>query len=163
MILFWNEAGFPVSVTWLEGEPLVWARLLDSVLPQLRALLVTIGAGSNESMSAFRFWSGLLMLLGFLCPASSPCGISTHIEIGKCQPLVMVWRTAYLSEMLGRRFRIDPMCWQRVPLLPWTTRQWRGESPGWSRPGLGTIRVKSVEERKVLWSLGLGLFLCMGK
>uniref|UniRef100_A0A3Q1MEX6 Phosphatidylinositol-glycan-specific phospholipase D n=1 Tax=Bos taurus TaxID=9913 RepID=A0A3Q1MEX6_BOVIN len=33
-------------------------------------------------MSAFRFWSGLLMLLGFLCPRSSPCGISTHIEIG---------------------------------------------------------------------------------
>ncbi|XP_055426751.1 phosphatidylinositol-glycan-specific phospholipase D isoform X1 [Bubalus kerabau] len=28
------------------------------------------------------FWSGLLMLLGFLCPRSSPCGISTHIEIG---------------------------------------------------------------------------------
>ncbi|KAL1287169.1 GPLD1 [Ovibos moschatus] len=33
-------------------------------------------------MSAFRFWSGPLMLLGFLCPRSSPCGISTHIEIG---------------------------------------------------------------------------------
>ncbi|KAM9739263.1 phosphatidylinositol-glycan-specific phospholipase D isoform 2-T3 [Dama dama] len=41
-----------------------------------------MGAGSNESMSAFRFWSGLLMLLGFLCPRSSPCGVSTHIEIG---------------------------------------------------------------------------------
>ncbi|KAI4530873.1 hypothetical protein MG293_018731, partial [Ovis ammon polii] len=39
-------------------------------------------------MSAFRFWSGPLMLLGFLCPRSSPCGISTHIEIGKWQPLV---------------------------------------------------------------------------
>ncbi|XP_043764326.1 phosphatidylinositol-glycan-specific phospholipase D isoform X3 [Cervus elaphus] len=41
-----------------------------------------MGAGSNENMSVFRFWSGLLMLLGFLCPRSSPCGVSTHIEIG---------------------------------------------------------------------------------
>ena len=138
MILFWNEAGFPVSVTWLEGEQLVWARLLDSVLPQLWALLVTIGAGSNESMSAFRFWSGLLMLLGFFCPRSSPCGISTHIEIGKWQPLDMVWRTVYLSETLRRGFKIYPTCWQQVPLLPWAMRQRRGESPGWSRPGLGT-------------------------
>ncbi|XP_043306254.1 phosphatidylinositol-glycan-specific phospholipase D isoform X3 [Cervus canadensis] len=41
-----------------------------------------MGAESNENMSVFRFWSGLLMLLGFLCPRSSPCGVSTHIEIG---------------------------------------------------------------------------------
>ncbi|KAM7053920.1 phosphatidylinositol-glycan-specific phospholipase D isoform 3-T3 [Molossus nigricans] len=29
-----------------------------------------------------RFWSGLLITLGSLCPGGSPCGISTHIEIG---------------------------------------------------------------------------------
>lgn len=29
-----------------------------------------------------RFWSGLLIVLGSLCPRGSPCGISTHIEIG---------------------------------------------------------------------------------
>nr|XP_015090111.1 phosphatidylinositol-glycan-specific phospholipase D isoform X1 [Vicugna pacos] len=33
-------------------------------------------------MSAFRFWSGLLLALGSLCPTGSPCGISTHVEIG---------------------------------------------------------------------------------
>ncbi|XP_006888712.1 PREDICTED: phosphatidylinositol-glycan-specific phospholipase D [Elephantulus edwardii] len=34
-------------------------------------------------MSAFRFWSSLLItLLGYLCPGASPCGISTHVEIG---------------------------------------------------------------------------------
>ncbi|KAB0356352.1 hypothetical protein FD754_000508 [Muntiacus muntjak] len=36
----------------------------------------------QEKSTLVRFWSGLLMLLGFLCPRSSPCGISTHIEIG---------------------------------------------------------------------------------
>ncbi|XP_045407845.1 phosphatidylinositol-glycan-specific phospholipase D [Lemur catta] len=36
----------------------------------------------NESMSAFRLWSGLLVLLGSLCPRGSACGISTHVEIG---------------------------------------------------------------------------------
>ncbi|XP_070312314.1 phosphatidylinositol-glycan-specific phospholipase D isoform X2 [Odocoileus virginianus] len=36
----------------------------------------------QEKSALVRFWSGLLMLLGFLCPTSSPCGISTHIEIG---------------------------------------------------------------------------------
>ncbi|KAF6074567.1 glycosylphosphatidylinositol specific phospholipase D1 [Phyllostomus discolor] len=29
-----------------------------------------------------RFWPGLLIALGALCPGGSPCGISTHIEIG---------------------------------------------------------------------------------
>ncbi|XP_032950007.1 phosphatidylinositol-glycan-specific phospholipase D isoform X1 [Rhinolophus ferrumequinum] len=29
-----------------------------------------------------RFWSGLLIALGSLCPRGSPCGISTHVEIG---------------------------------------------------------------------------------
>ncbi|XP_054421001.1 phosphatidylinositol-glycan-specific phospholipase D [Pteronotus mesoamericanus] len=29
-----------------------------------------------------RFWPGLLVALGALCPGCSPCGISTHIEIG---------------------------------------------------------------------------------
>ncbi|XP_041626694.1 phosphatidylinositol-glycan-specific phospholipase D isoform X1 [Vulpes lagopus] len=29
-----------------------------------------------------RFWPGLLITLGSLCPGGSPCGISTHIEIG---------------------------------------------------------------------------------
>ncbi|XP_026896213.2 phosphatidylinositol-glycan-specific phospholipase D isoform X1 [Acinonyx jubatus] len=33
-------------------------------------------------MSACRFWPGLLIALGSLCPRGSPCGISTHIEIG---------------------------------------------------------------------------------
>ncbi|XP_003416488.1 phosphatidylinositol-glycan-specific phospholipase D [Loxodonta africana] len=33
-------------------------------------------------MSAFRFWSSLLVLLGYLCPGGSSCGISTHVEIG---------------------------------------------------------------------------------
>ncbi|KAM9234217.1 phosphatidylinositol-glycan-specific phospholipase D isoform 2-T2 [Dugong dugon] len=33
-------------------------------------------------MSAFRFWSSLLVLLGYLCHGGSSCGISTHIEIG---------------------------------------------------------------------------------
>ncbi|XFF90336.1 hypothetical protein AB1E18_016555 [Capra hircus] len=36
----------------------------------------------QEKSTLVRFWSGPLMLLGFLCPRSSPCGISTHIEIG---------------------------------------------------------------------------------
>ncbi|XP_044783830.2 phosphatidylinositol-glycan-specific phospholipase D isoform X7 [Bubalus bubalis] len=39
------------------------------------------GSGACGPASAL-FWSGLLMLLGFFCPRSSPCGISTHIEIG---------------------------------------------------------------------------------
>uniref|UniRef100_A0A8C2UW03 Phosphatidylinositol-glycan-specific phospholipase D n=1 Tax=Chinchilla lanigera TaxID=34839 RepID=A0A8C2UW03_CHILA len=33
-------------------------------------------------MSAFWLWSALLPLLAFLCPPSSSCGLSTHIEIG---------------------------------------------------------------------------------
>ncbi|XP_027457400.1 phosphatidylinositol-glycan-specific phospholipase D isoform X2 [Zalophus californianus] len=33
-------------------------------------------------MSLCRFWPGLLITLGSLCPGASPCGISTHIEIG---------------------------------------------------------------------------------
>uniref|UniRef100_A0A8C4LSJ2 Phosphatidylinositol-glycan-specific phospholipase D n=1 Tax=Equus asinus asinus TaxID=83772 RepID=A0A8C4LSJ2_EQUAS len=33
-------------------------------------------------MSAFRFWSALLIALGSLCPRGSACGVSTHIEIG---------------------------------------------------------------------------------
>ncbi|XP_025746788.1 phosphatidylinositol-glycan-specific phospholipase D isoform X3 [Callorhinus ursinus] len=33
-------------------------------------------------MSLCRFWPGLLITLGSLCPGGSPCGISTHIEIG---------------------------------------------------------------------------------
>uniref|UniRef100_H0UXF4 Phosphatidylinositol-glycan-specific phospholipase D n=1 Tax=Cavia porcellus TaxID=10141 RepID=H0UXF4_CAVPO len=33
-------------------------------------------------MSALWLWSGLLLLLAFLCPPSSSCGLSTHIEIG---------------------------------------------------------------------------------
>ncbi|XP_007948002.1 phosphatidylinositol-glycan-specific phospholipase D [Orycteropus afer afer] len=33
-------------------------------------------------MSAFRFWASLLIVLGYLCPGGSSCGISTHIEIG---------------------------------------------------------------------------------
>ncbi|KAG8520369.1 Phosphatidylinositol-glycan-specific phospholipase D [Galemys pyrenaicus] len=33
-------------------------------------------------MSACRVWSGVLILLGTLCPGASPCGISTHVEIG---------------------------------------------------------------------------------
>uniref|UniRef100_A0A8C4LKY8 Phosphatidylinositol-glycan-specific phospholipase D n=1 Tax=Equus asinus asinus TaxID=83772 RepID=A0A8C4LKY8_EQUAS len=34
------------------------------------------------AMSAFRFWSALLIALGSLCPRGSACGVSTHIEIG---------------------------------------------------------------------------------
>ncbi|KAM5299588.1 phosphatidylinositol-glycan-specific phospholipase D [Ctenodactylus gundi] len=33
-------------------------------------------------MSVVRLWSGLLLLLAALCPPSSSCGLSTHIEIG---------------------------------------------------------------------------------
>ncbi|XP_045722056.2 phosphatidylinositol-glycan-specific phospholipase D [Mirounga angustirostris] len=33
-------------------------------------------------MSLCRFWPGLLIALGSVCPGGSPCGISTHIEIG---------------------------------------------------------------------------------
>ncbi|XP_016071748.1 PREDICTED: phosphatidylinositol-glycan-specific phospholipase D [Miniopterus natalensis] len=33
-------------------------------------------------VALLRFWSGLLLALGALCPGGSPCGISTHIEIG---------------------------------------------------------------------------------
>ncbi|XP_045151688.1 phosphatidylinositol-glycan-specific phospholipase D [Echinops telfairi] len=33
-------------------------------------------------MSAFRFGASLLMVLGCLCARGSPCGISTHVEIG---------------------------------------------------------------------------------
>ncbi|XP_012372128.1 phosphatidylinositol-glycan-specific phospholipase D [Octodon degus] len=33
-------------------------------------------------MSACWLWSGLLFLLAFLCPPSSSCGLSTHVEIG---------------------------------------------------------------------------------
>ncbi|KAM6185857.1 phosphatidylinositol-glycan-specific phospholipase D [Rhynchocyon petersi] len=34
-------------------------------------------------MSVFRFWSSLLIaLLSYVCPGASPCGISTHVEIG---------------------------------------------------------------------------------
>ncbi|XP_045442768.1 phosphatidylinositol-glycan-specific phospholipase D isoform X2 [Pipistrellus kuhlii] len=29
-----------------------------------------------------RVWAGLLLALGALCPGGSPCGVSTHIEIG---------------------------------------------------------------------------------
>ncbi|XP_019523713.1 PREDICTED: phosphatidylinositol-glycan-specific phospholipase D [Hipposideros armiger] len=47
-----------------------------------RAVPSTRGAVSDESVSAFRFWSGLLIALGSLCPRGSPCGISTHVEIG---------------------------------------------------------------------------------
>nr|XP_054109660.1 phosphatidylinositol-glycan-specific phospholipase D isoform X2 [Callithrix jacchus] len=36
----------------------------------------------KESMSAFRLWPGLLILLGSLCRRGSSCGISTHVEIG---------------------------------------------------------------------------------
>ncbi|XP_027457399.1 phosphatidylinositol-glycan-specific phospholipase D isoform X1 [Zalophus californianus] len=34
------------------------------------------------TLSLDRFWPGLLITLGSLCPGASPCGISTHIEIG---------------------------------------------------------------------------------
>ncbi|XP_073733745.1 phosphatidylinositol-glycan-specific phospholipase D isoform X1 [Callorhinus ursinus] len=34
------------------------------------------------TLSLDRFWPGLLITLGSLCPGGSPCGISTHIEIG---------------------------------------------------------------------------------
>nr|XP_035968072.1 phosphatidylinositol-glycan-specific phospholipase D isoform X3 [Halichoerus grypus] len=34
------------------------------------------------TLSLDRFWPGLLIALGSLCPGGSPCGISTHIEIG---------------------------------------------------------------------------------
>ncbi|KAF0878328.1 PHLD phospholipase, partial [Crocuta crocuta] len=33
-------------------------------------------------MSAGSLWPGLLIALGSLCPQGSPCGLSTHIEIG---------------------------------------------------------------------------------
>ncbi|KAM4834873.1 phosphatidylinositol-glycan-specific phospholipase D isoform 2-T2 [Thomomys bottae] len=33
-------------------------------------------------MSAFSLWSALLLMLAFFCSTSSPCGLSTHIEIG---------------------------------------------------------------------------------
>uniref|UniRef100_A0A8D1A971 Phosphatidylinositol-glycan-specific phospholipase D n=1 Tax=Sus scrofa TaxID=9823 RepID=A0A8D1A971_PIG len=36
----------------------------------------------QERSALVRFWSGLLIALGSLCPRSSPCGISTHVEIG---------------------------------------------------------------------------------
>ncbi|XP_057554047.1 phosphatidylinositol-glycan-specific phospholipase D isoform X2 [Hippopotamus amphibius kiboko] len=36
----------------------------------------------QEKSALVRCWSGLLIVLGSLCPRSSPCGISTHIEIG---------------------------------------------------------------------------------
>lgn len=47
------------------------------------------GAASNEGMSVRRVWLGLLIALGSLCPAGSPCGISTHIEIGECLHLAV--------------------------------------------------------------------------
>lgn len=48
-------------------------------------------SGSNESMSAFRILVRTADAAGLpSCPRSSPCGISTHIEIGKWQPLVTV-------------------------------------------------------------------------
>ncbi|XP_066208870.1 phosphatidylinositol-glycan-specific phospholipase D isoform X1 [Saccopteryx leptura] len=34
------------------------------------------------SSDLVRFWSGLLIALGSVCPGGSPCGISTHVEIG---------------------------------------------------------------------------------
>ncbi|XP_044941041.1 phosphatidylinositol-glycan-specific phospholipase D isoform X1 [Mustela putorius furo] len=37
---------------------------------------------SMRTLHLGRFWLGLLIALGSLCPAGSPCGISTHIEIG---------------------------------------------------------------------------------
>ncbi|XP_014441988.1 LOW QUALITY PROTEIN: phosphatidylinositol-glycan-specific phospholipase D [Tupaia chinensis] len=33
-------------------------------------------------MAAPRLWAGLLLALGSVCPPGSPCGISTHVEIG---------------------------------------------------------------------------------
>ncbi|XP_006878008.1 PREDICTED: phosphatidylinositol-glycan-specific phospholipase D [Chrysochloris asiatica] len=33
-------------------------------------------------MSVFRWWSCLLLVLAYLCPPGSSCGISTHVEIG---------------------------------------------------------------------------------
>lgn len=49
---------------------------------QLGQLPVTESPARNDSMSALWLWFGLLLLLAFLCPPSSSCGLSTHIEIG---------------------------------------------------------------------------------
>ncbi|XP_034519396.1 phosphatidylinositol-glycan-specific phospholipase D isoform X2 [Ailuropoda melanoleuca] len=37
---------------------------------------------AREEAAGSRLWPGLLITLGSLCPGGSPCGISTHIEIG---------------------------------------------------------------------------------
>uniref|UniRef100_A0A287B650 Phosphatidylinositol-glycan-specific phospholipase D n=2 Tax=Sus scrofa TaxID=9823 RepID=A0A287B650_PIG len=51
----------------------------------------------QERSALVRFWSGLLIALGSLCPRSSPCGISTHVEIGECRLLVVISRTLLLE------------------------------------------------------------------
>ncbi|KAM5293790.1 phosphatidylinositol-glycan-specific phospholipase D isoform 3-T3 [Glossophaga mutica] len=40
------------------------------------------GAGMHGPPALARFWPGLLLALGALGPGGSPCGISTHVEIG---------------------------------------------------------------------------------
>ena len=84
----------------------------------------------NEGvLSACRFWPGLLIALGALCPGGSPCGISTHIEIGECQRPVMAFRAPHRSERLRGPSR----------MLSWPP----GAEGRW--PGLWTVGVGSAE------------------
>lgn len=105
-------------------------------------------------MSTFRFWSGVLIALGSLCPRSSPCGISTHVEIGKCRPLVMVLRTVYLSEML-RDLKSNACIDNEFPCCtePWGSGEEKARDGVVQDWGL-TTGVRSVEEQEASLVIG---------
>lgn len=81
------ESNIDSGGLWVEGKDTFWeAGWPSGLTPQFqRSQHAWVHAElAMMRMFACRIGASLLLALGILWPRASPCGISTHIEIGEC-------------------------------------------------------------------------------